>query len=458
MASQVTELDRLSWSTRRDSSALVERMSAQTAALAEAARELCRQAADDRHGAAASSEQPAKPCSPTWRAKSSALNQQLGQFTASVEESFAKAQKRAAEINASLAAATQSTATQVVGQFENIRENAGREREQTQQALQAAYQQASAQLAEIMGQTAERFRQSVAEVKQMAGEVQRELDGTRQELRRGVFELPQGNQRSGQCDAPRGLRPDQGAEGTRCGRDRFRREFRHRRARSRAADRAGRGARPASDRRADRARRAAGDPVPRAPHRRPRACGPCPRRRAVEDAGARWPWRRRQSTGQRRPRLPAGAQLAPERRPGGRAQPGGLVVEPARRRLARRAAAALARSGADSLEAISTDIARLVDSEAAAELWDRWRCRRRRARSAAASIRSRGQQTFDDIRRRYRAEAPFRDSVNRYVQEFERLLTKIGQNDRDGSQSRLAMLSDSGKVYIMLAHASGRLG
>ena len=44
------------------------------------------------------------------------------------------------------------------------------------------------------------------------------------------------------------------------------------------------------------------------------------------------------------------------------------------------------------------------------------------------------------------------------MQEFERLLAKIGQSDREGSQARLAMLSDSGKVYILLAHAAGRLG
>ena len=42
-----------------------------------------------------------------------------------------------------------------------------------------------------MSETAERFRQSVAEVRQMASEVQRQLDATRQELRRGVFELPE---------------------------------------------------------------------------------------------------------------------------------------------------------------------------------------------------------------------------------------------------------------------------
>jgi hypothetical protein len=60
------------------------------------------------------------------------------------------------------------------------------------------------------------------------------------------------------------------------------------------------------------------------------------------------------------------------------------------------------------------------------------------------------------VRKRFRGEPQFRDSVNRYLQEFDRLLAKIGQNDRDGAQTRAAMLSDSGKVYMMLAHAAGR--
>ena len=110
-----------------------------------------------------------------------------------------------------------------------------------------------------------------------------------------------------------------------------------------------------------------------------------------------------------------------------------------------------------SLESISLDIARLVDNEAAAEMWERWRAGDQSGVSRRLYTAS-GQQTFDDLRRRYRSETAFRDSVDRYVKEFERLLAKIGQSDRDGSQSRVAMLSDSGKVYVMLAHASGRLG
>ena len=90
-------------------------------------------------------------------------------------------------------------------------------------------------------------------------------------------------------------------------------------------------------------------------------------------------------------------------------------------------------------------------------MWDRWR----RGDAGAVSRRlytEQGQMTFDEIRRRCRTDAQFRDTVTRYTQEFERLLAKIAQSDRDGSQWRAYLLSNTGKVYTMLAHASGRLG
>ena len=115
------------------------------------------------------------------------------------------------------------------------------------------------------------------------------------------------------------------------------------------------------------------------------------------------------------------------------------------------------RAANEPLEGISLDIAKFVDAEAAAEMWDRWRS----GDTTAVSRRlytAQGQQTFDEIRRKYRTDPQFQVSVTRYTQEFERLLAKIGQNDRDGAQSRATLLSDAGKVYTMLAHASGRLG
>jgi hypothetical protein len=116
-----------------------------------------------------------------------------------------------------------------------------------------------------------------------------------------------------------------------------------------------------------------------------------------------------------------------------------------------------ASKGAETLEALSREIAALIDNEAAMEMWDRWR----RGDAGAVSRRlytEAGQQAFDEIRRRYRADQQFRDTTTRYMQEFERLLAKISHNDRDGSQWRAYLLSNTGKVYTILAHASGRLG
>ena len=113
--------------------------------------------------------------------------------------------------------------------------------------------------------------------------------------------------------------------------------------------------------------------------------------------------------------------------------------------------------GEETLEALSREIPGFIDNEAAVEMWDRWR----RGDTGAVSRRlytEAGQQAFDEIRRRFRADPQFRDTTTRYIQEFERLLAKISHSDRDGSQWRAYLLSNTGKVYTILAHASGRLG
>ena len=51
----------------------------------------------------------------------------------------------------------------------------------------------------------------------------------------------------------------------------------------------------------------------------------------------------------------------------------------------------------------------------------------------------------------------FRATVDRYTQEFERLLAQVQQTDPDDQLTQAYLVSDSGKVYTMLAHASGRL-
>jgi hypothetical protein len=113
-------------------------------------------------------------------------------------------------------------------------------------------------------------------------------------------------------------------------------------------------------------------------------------------------------------------------------------------------------AASEPLETISHDIARMVDHAAIAEAWDRYRGGESGAFARGLYI-GRGAQTFEEIRRRYRADADFRVTVDRYIQEFERLLADVGRDDRDDSLTRTYLTSETGKVYTMLAHAAGRL-
>ena len=69
----------------------------------------------------------------------------------------------------------------------------------------------------------------------------------------------------------------------------------------------------------------------------------------------------------------------------------------------------------------------------------------------------RGQRTFDEIAQKYRSDREFRDTVDRYVDDFEQLIESVSRNDRDNMLTQTYLTSDTGKVYLMLAHASGRL-
>jgi hypothetical protein len=136
--------------------------------------------------------------------------------------------------------------------------------------------------------------------------------------------------------------------------------------------------------------------------------------------------------------------LARASTPEGRDEP----LRPATRR-------APAPAALDNLDALSADIARMVDHEAVAELWDRWRRGERNVFSRRLYT-AQGQQTFDELRRRYRRDEEFQATVDRYIDEFQRLLADVDRNDRDGSLSRSYLTSETGKVFTLLAHASGR--
>jgi hypothetical protein len=97
----------------------------------------------------------------------------------------------------------------------------------------------------------------------------------------------------------------------------------------------------------------------------------------------------------------------------------------------------------------------MIDHDAAAELWDRYK-RGEHNVFTKRLYTLQGQKTFDEIGKRYRADREFKQTVDRYIVEFERLLDEVSQDDRGSMVARTYLTSETGKVYTMLAHAAGR--
>jgi hypothetical protein len=102
------------------------------------------------------------------------------------------------------------------------------------------------------------------------------------------------------------------------------------------------------------------------------------------------------------------------------------------------------------------EIARAIDRSTAAEVWQRFRAGERGVLGRHLYSLD-GQATFDEISRRYDRDQDFRATVDRYIGDFERLLNEAEQNDPEGRMLQNYMTSETGRVYLLLAHASGRL-
>ena len=113
------------------------------------------------------------------------------------------------------------------------------------------------------------------------------------------------------------------------------------------------------------------------------------------------------------------------------------------------------RHSIESLDSLSVDIARMIDHDAAADLWDRYK-RGERNVFTRRLYTLQGQQAFDEIRKKYRSDREFKQTVDRYIGEFERLLEEVARDDRGQVVARTYLTSETGKVYTMLAHAAGR--
>ena len=102
-------------------------------------------------------------------------------------------------------------------------------------------------------------------------------------------------------------------------------------------------------------------------------------------------------------------------------------------------------------------IAAAIDPTTAGAVWSRLRTGDRSAVSRAMYSPV-GQQTFDQIVERMRVDGGFRAMMDRYLADFEKVLQGAEQQDPSGRASHAQIQGDTGRIYLLLAHASGRLG
>jgi hypothetical protein len=363
------------------------------------------------------------------------LEERLQRFNRMLEDTLGNAEGRAHDI-AKLVAETATQSTQEVSkQYELLRTATDEQREQTSSSMKATYDKTMDEVKALFSDTTQRFSASAQELRQIAEEVQQSLDLTRQDLKRGVFELPHETRES--TEAMRRVVADQIKALSELN------EIVSRQARAidlveprrvgfRPEAIAGGGGGPRSSR---------GEPAtvaefPRTPRMAAPRGEPVEPLRPVRDP--RRPVREPREAGER-----GGGWLtdllarasSDEEQPHGRRSPLHAI---------------------ESLDSLSVDIARMIDHDAAVELWDRYK-RGERNVFTRKLYTNQGQKTFEEIRKKYRKSAEFRDTVDRYIEEFERLLDQVSRDDRGQVLSRTYLTSDTGKVYTLLAHAAGRL-
>lgn len=101
-------------------------------------------------------------------------------------------------------------------------------------------------------------------------------------------------------------------------------------------------------------------------------------------------------------------------------------------------------------------MANALDPNTAASVWAR-------LGDGQANVMSRsfysgeGQRLFDQFASQLRTDPTLQQTVDRFLADFDRIRRDTEANDPTGAMSKSQLLSDTGRVYLFLAHARGRI-
>ncbi len=101
-------------------------------------------------------------------------------------------------------------------------------------------------------------------------------------------------------------------------------------------------------------------------------------------------------------------------------------------------------------------MARGLDPTTASAIWSRFRAGQRGI-MVRSIYTAEGRAAFDDVTERYKTNMDLRRTVDRFLANFEGMIRDLEQKYPSGRTVHDHLISDAGRVYLLLAHASGRL-
>lgn len=109
-----------------------------------------------------------------------------------------------------------------------------------------------------------------------------------------------------------------------------------------------------------------------------------------------------------------------------------------------------------SLAELAVDLEELASDSSDPALWRRWLDGDKTvfARQLSASI---GPESVDRIAALYRDNQRFHETADAYLEDFDNMLKRTRGNDPDGVLASSILTSDTGKIYLAIAYALGRL-
>ncbi|MGF7158149.1 hypothetical protein [Bartonella heixiaziensis] len=109
-----------------------------------------------------------------------------------------------------------------------------------------------------------------------------------------------------------------------------------------------------------------------------------------------------------------------------------------------------------SLNSLAAGIVRAINHNAVVELWDHYR-RGQKNIVTERLYTLNGKAIFETVKKKYMNDVNFKNSVNQYIEDFEKLLRDVSRSSGSSNAVRKYLISDTGKVYTLLAHASDRI-